>query len=223
MKTVLEAGHDYIDHCVHVVAQIDPEELSQRTLGSLLGKNERLSGAPTTRVYSLGQVSVDGCSINVAYKAVRNPENRLTTELRDITTLLSRVPDFFGKFPYFLGAIGVEGASFPAGIITEDATRGETVKMFSTWMNGNTYRAIADACGEEVPLHEETLKIHSTFNAGGVERILDLSPSIFGLDIYRVLKENEELGATHDKARDARDSVTIQIAPGSALAQSIPA
>lgn len=220
MKWTLEPGQDYIDHCVEIIAAIDPEDLALRELGQLIGQNERLVSGPSTRVHTLGKIATPSGLLEIAFKEVNHPEFRIITELRDITFITSRTPEFLDKFPYFVGSVAIEGADFPIGIITEDASRGGSLRVIERRMRPETFDALMLKCSD-VMFDDDTLESHTTFDVGGEERILDLAPSVFGLSVWGMVDDIEEFGTIDRKARDSEEKATVQVDPNSPLAKSV--
>lgn len=219
MKYSLGSGKDYIDHCIETIAAIDPEELAQRELGYLIGRSDRLFGKATS-VYELGSITTPHGLLDIAYKEGDHSEYRLQTELRDITFMVTRAPELLAKFPYFMGAIAIEGATWPAGVLTEDASRAGSISVHPQRMSEKTLNALMAKC-PDVEFDISTLEEHSTFDADGQERILDLKPSVFGLYLFDLVEENGEFTAVDTKAREAEEKVTIKISADSRLAKSI--
>lgn len=224
MKTVLGPGEDYIDHCIDIVGLIDAEELASQELNLLLGRSVSLDASSKTQTYYSGETMADNDSLHTALKLGGRPEQRFLVEARDISFLLSRVPEIFPKFPYFLGLVAVEGSESPAGVITEDATKGGEFTITETWLGGAVLRKIIDAC-PDIWIHEETLQLHTTFRIGtkvADYRILDLKPSIFNTPLT-TFEDNKEFADLHEKAIVSADQATVVIPAESMLAESIRA
>ena len=158
MKYTLEPGKDYIDHCVETVAGIDPEEIAQRELGELIGGSSHLTSRGTM-TFELGNIATVHGALDIAYKDTAvNPDWRLVTELRDTAFILSRAPELLSKFPYFAGLIAIEGAYFASGIVTEDASRGNSVEVRNTRMSNETLGAIWHRFGGYIFIDNVILK-----------------------------------------------------------------
>jgi len=218
----LEPGKDYIDHCVETVAAIDPEEFAQRELGELIGRNVRLFGGSGASTYELGKMTTAHGLLDIAFKeSDTDAEWRMKNELRDTAIVLSRSPELLEKFPYFTGLIAIEGAYISLGIVTEDASRGGLVPVRETRMSEETLGTILNGAGDEIFIDDDTLEFHTTFDAGGEERILDLAPSIFGLAASSYVHDHADFAEIHTKTNESLDKLTIWIPSKSPLALSI--
>lgn len=220
MKYSLELGQDYIDHCLAVVASIDPEEVASRELGVLVGRNR--SGL--TSVYSLGSLITPNGLLHLAFKSTHGmPEVRVSEELKNVTLVTQRAPELTSSFPYFIGMLAINDDRGSVGILTEDATQGGNLPSFEMPVSEITQsilgRTFRDVGGISV-FNQDALKARAAFNVGGEERILDFYRFVDG---YRYgPRARDDYNHVFDKAFDAEAGLTVKIGSDSPLAKSLP-
>lgn len=214
------SGFDYIQHCKDVIASIDPDDLGNREIGKLVGRTVHMLG-PATSVYELGSVMIGDKPYTIALKDDPEHRDRLSTELRDATILSDVVPQIVPKLPYFMGGIAIVDSKIRIGILTEDATRGSSVRIRPAHLRSETMGVIdrGFSAYRNINIWRTPLAENSAFEVDGEERILDLFPSVIDGRIS-FGDDTNYYTSLWDEVDEAQEAVTVWVKKDSALAQS---
>jgi len=169
----------YIDRCVVASKSIDVDELSGSAVGQRIGRGTLFA------MRQLGTLTVSGsevhCGLKVPTRDSSDASIRLQLELEAIERLLSRMPEHHATVPRFMTILAIEGKPSAAAILTEDATRGGTLPIFSLGSlltRSDRARSIARAF-KGVPntrVNQADIDHSLAFRVGEEERFLDFTP-----------------------------------------------
>lgn len=210
----------YLGECIDAVKSIDLPALAATPLGEEIGWE---TGSESD-FHVLGQFSVSKTMQWVGIKGPRrqssDPITRLQQEVKFIGQCTEVSPDLRPLVPSFIGLVSVEDSKAMA-LITEDASRGNTIEVWGTPTSARS-RELIDAAfsdfGEGYSLQRSELNRTTAFDVDGQERLLDFTPPPV---LYRVGNAPDSYVELHGDIMDAIPELTITLPHDSILGQDL--